>query len=77
MLDYFLKSSLEQHRTLTVIYQKGREITVRDIEVFEISGDSVKAFCHLRKQPRVFKKENILSASFSKSTVAQDNTIRV
>lgn len=64
MFDHVLKASLEKQCLITIIYQKGIEITERNIKVFEISKDKVKAFCYLRGEMRVFKKENILSAAF-------------
>jgi hypothetical protein len=46
------------------MYAKGEEITIRNIKVHQIEGDSIKAFCYLRGERRVFKKENILTAAF-------------
>lgn len=63
MFDHVLKASLEKQMVITIIYQKGIEITERKIKVLEISEDKIKAFCYLRRETRVFKKENILSAS--------------
>lgn len=64
MVEHILQASLERNMIVTIMYQKGTEITMRNIKVFSISGNDVKAFCYLRKQNRTFKKENILSASF-------------
>lgn len=63
MFDHVLRASLEEQRVITIIYQKGIEITERRIKVLEISEDRIKAFCYLRGERRVFKKENILSAA--------------
>lgn len=62
MVEYFLKASLERNLIINIIYQNGSEITQRNIRVFDIRDDNIKAFCFLRNQNRVFKKENILAA---------------
>jgi predicted DNA-binding transcriptional regulator YafY len=64
MFEHVLKASLEDHRIITIIYQKGSEITERKIRVLNITGDKVKAYCYLRRENRIFKKDNILSAAF-------------
>lgn len=68
MVDYFLKESLERNIIISIIYSKGNEITQRNIRVFDIQDGSVKAFCFLRNQTRIFKMENILSAGFVRNT---------
>jgi len=65
MVEYFLKASLERNRIINIIYLKDTEITERNIKVYDISNGCVKAFCFLRNQNRVFKIDNILSASFA------------
>lgn len=67
MKDHILEASLERNRIVTIIYQKKDEITKRKIKVLDIEGESIKAFCFLRNQIRVFRKENILSACFDKA----------
>lgn len=69
MVDHILKASLERNLIITIMYQKGEEITMRNIKVLEIEKDRVKAYCCLRKENRIFKKENILSAAFLKTNV--------
>jgi hypothetical protein len=64
MIDYVLKASLDRGWLVTIIYQKGNTITKRNVRVSEITEDKVKAFCYLRKEKRIFKRENILSAAF-------------
>lgn len=60
-----LKNSLEFHRPVTIIYMdKDSKITRRNIQVLGIKGESVEAFCYLRRQKRYFKKENILAAEY-------------
>ncbi len=67
MVEYFVKASLERNRIINIIYLKNNEITERNIKVLAIDRGNVKAFCLLRKQNRVFKLENILSAGFAAS----------
>lgn len=60
---------MEKQQVITVIYQKGNILTKRNIKVLHIDGNSVKAYCYLRKQNRIFKKENILAADFCRERV--------
>ena len=62
MVDYILHMSQERKCRITIIYEKENQITKRDIRVLEVSEESVKAFCYLRKQVRIFKRKHILSA---------------
>lgn len=64
MIDHILKASLENNQVITIIYQKGSEITKRNIRVLKITDDAIEAYCYLRRQVRRFKKDNILSAAF-------------
>lgn len=66
MVEHILKASLEKHKVITIIYQKDEEITQRDIRVLDMDNEKVKAMCYLKHQPRVFKKECILAAGWSK-----------
>jgi len=63
MCDYVLKTSKDKNLSCFIIYMKGSEISKRRIKVTEIKDDYIKAYCYFRKQPRIFKTENILSAS--------------
>lgn len=62
MLSYILNTSKD--KDCYIIYMKGNEITQRKIRVIEVTEDYVRAWCYLRKGPRLFRKENILSASY-------------
>lgn len=64
VIDYILYASLEKRCTITIMYQKGDEITQRDISVIRFKNGNIEAYCHLRHQIRVFKKDNILAAAF-------------
>ncbi len=62
MNDHILKYSLNNKASVTIIYQKGMDITQREIVVRKIEKGLVKAYCFKKKALRNFKKENILSA---------------
>lgn len=62
MYDYILKRALEDHETISIMYQKGNELTQRNIKIIKIKGNDIEAYCYLRHQIRHFKKENILAA---------------
>jgi len=65
MVDHVLKSSLQDHRIVTIMYQRGKEITKRNIRIMKLMDDDVEAYCYLRRQIRHFKKENILAAMYT------------
>jgi predicted DNA-binding transcriptional regulator YafY len=62
MTDYILKTSLTEHKIITIIYQTKDKITQRKVRVIKIENDTIEAYCYLRHQIRHFKLENILSA---------------
>lgn len=64
IIDHILKASQEQHKIVTIMYQKGEEVTQRNIRVIDMDQDTVKAMCYLRHQPRVFKKDSIIAADY-------------
>ena len=61
-MEHVLKSSLDAHKIITIMYQKNKEITQRKVKVLKMKDDDIEAYCYLRKQIRHFKKENILAA---------------
>lgn len=65
MNEHILKTSLDKGEPITIIYLKDNVITRRNIKVLEIRESEVLAFCYMRHQPRLFKKENILAMDFS------------
>ncbi len=71
MIDYVLKSSLEQGSIVTIVYTKDGVITERDIKVLEIGDTCIKAYCYWRRQNRVFSRENILAAGMCRGEVAE------
>ncbi|MCG8501660.1 MAG: WYL domain-containing protein [Firmicutes bacterium] len=77
MIQHILKASMERKCIVTIIYQKGDQITKRNIEVIDIRNDNVKAFCYLRNQPRIFKLQNILAASlYRKNNDIRNHSIK-
>ena len=62
MYDYVLRTSLTAHKIITIMYQKGNEITQRNIRVLRINDKDIEAYCYLRRSVRHFKIENILAA---------------
>ena len=51
-------------RTVEIIYHsRENKITQRLIDVRSITSGIVKAYCHERKSPRVFRVKNILAIS--------------
>jgi hypothetical protein len=64
MVEHILKASLYRDLIITIMYLKGTDITMRNIKVLELKNDKIKAYCYLRKETRIFKKESILSAAF-------------
>lgn len=52
---------------LEMIYQSDKgTLSQRRVKIIEIYPDSIKAYCFLRKMPRVFKFNNILSVGSSR-----------
>ncbi len=64
MVEHILKASLDRNMIIAIMYLKVSEVSMRNIRVLEIKEDRIMAYCYLRKETRVFKKENILSAAF-------------
>ena len=64
-MEHVLKSSLDAHKIITIMYQKNTEITQRKVKVLKIKDEDIEAYCYLRKQIRHFKKDNILAAQYT------------
>lgn len=65
MYENFLKTSLEGHKIITIMYMKKAEITQRKIKVLKINDEDIEAYCYLRHNIRHFKKDNILAAQYT------------
>jgi sarcosine oxidase delta subunit len=71
-MDHVLKASLERGWIITIIYQKDDLITKRNIKVLSIKNNTIKAYCYLRQNVRVFQRENILAASFCNTKLEKE-----
>lgn len=61
-MNGLLHKSLEEHTPIEMIYiSSTNQITQRKIVVTEIYGTTIRAYCYMRRQTRLFKLENILS----------------
>jgi hypothetical protein len=74
MVEHILKASIERNMIIAIMYLKSSEVTMRNIKVLEIKEDRILAYCYLRKENRVFKKENILSAAFLNTNNAKTHS---
>ncbi len=63
MNDYVIKYSLTNRKPITIMYQKGLDISQREIIVRKIEKDRIMAYCLKKRAIRNFKKDNILSAT--------------
>ncbi|MBM7613968.1 hypothetical protein [Alkaliphilus hydrothermalis] len=62
MVDFLLNYSLVNKTPITIMYQKGMEITQRNIRVIKITENLIQGYCYTRKTTRNFTKDNILAA---------------
>lgn len=61
-MDRLLLRSLNEQIPVEMIYLSStNQITQRKIVVTHINDTTIRAYCYLRKQSRLFKIENILS----------------
>lgn len=59
-----LEIAFHEERPLQLIYMDSDgEISQRVIKVMELREDGVQAYCFMRREPRTFRRENILAAS--------------
>jgi predicted DNA-binding transcriptional regulator YafY len=57
-------SGMETRQPIEIIYSnKNGSLSQRVITIVELTESHIKAYCHLRHDSRVFKRENILSAA--------------
>lgn len=58
----FLSKALIEKQLIEIIYISDKQaITQRTIQISEINQHTIRAYCFLRKQSRLFKINNILS----------------
>jgi predicted DNA-binding transcriptional regulator YafY len=65
MYDNFLKTSMEGHKAINIMYMKNTEITQRKIKVLKIKDNDIEAYCYLRHGIRHFRKDNILAVEYT------------
>jgi len=75
VIYYVLNYSLNNKMPINIIYQKGIEISQRQIQVKKIEGEIVHAYCYSRHALRKFKKDHILSAMIPGSTACMKGFI--
>lgn len=60
-------NALQKQEPIEIIYLSDKgQLSQRIIVIEHIEEKYIKAFCKLRKQPRVFKISNILSAGLAR-----------
>ncbi|MDF1507488.1 hypothetical protein PZE06_04730 [Robertmurraya sp. DFI.2.37] len=61
-MNKLLSKSLDEQIPVEMIYiSSSNQITQRKIIVKEINGSTIRAYCFMRRQARLFKIEQILS----------------
>ncbi|WML43415.1 hypothetical protein [Neobacillus sp. PS3-40] len=61
-MNGLFQRSMEEHIPLEMIYlSENQQLSQRKLIVKEMNGDTIRAYCLLRKQIRTFRIENILS----------------
>jgi len=65
MYDNFLKTSMDRHKAINIMYMKNTEITQRKIKVLKIKDNDIEAYCYLRHGIRHFRKDNILAVEYT------------
>jgi hypothetical protein len=66
-MNGFLLNAKEYRLVLRMIYMSDKGvITERFITVRDFNETYIKAFCHWKKQTRIFKRCNILSIGYSR-----------
>ncbi|WP_312093840.1 WYL domain-containing protein [Niallia sp.] len=64
-----LEKAWKEKRPIEIIYvKKDSSISQRTILVYGVTDTYIKAQCLKKKQPRIFKVDSILAASFQSKT---------
>lgn len=62
-----LERAFVEKRAIEIIYlKKDNTVSQRLITINGVTDTYIKGYCLLKKQPRIFKVESILAASFRK-----------
>lgn len=68
-MNGLLLRSMNENIPVEMIYMsESKQISQRIITVTSINGSTIRAYCFLRKQSRLFKIDNILSVMPIKNT---------
>lgn len=60
--DYVLKRALEDRKPIQIIYEdKNGKITQRTVTLHRMNQHNILVWCHLKKNIRTLKMENVLS----------------
>jgi predicted DNA-binding transcriptional regulator YafY len=63
-MNYLLKYSFLNSAPIEIIYQgKNNQFTKRAIVVKAINDSYIKAYCLIKRQPRIFKIDSILAVA--------------
>ena len=62
MVRKTLALALENGRPVRIVYDSGKGLTERTVDVISLEGDRFTAYCRLRKGRRTFKLDGVLSA---------------
>ncbi len=71
----------EKKQVVSIEYQRRNkedwkwEKTMRDIDIYFVEDGHVYAYCHFRKEPRIFHRENIISWEAKDNTFEKDVNI--
>jgi predicted DNA-binding transcriptional regulator YafY len=59
-----LEISFREHCPVSLIYQDSDgAISQRVVQVTELTGEGIRAYCYTRREPRTFRADRILAAS--------------
>jgi len=62
-----LQRAWKEKRPIEIIYiKKDNSVSQRSIMVYGLTDTYIKAYCLEKKQPRIFKVDSILAASFKR-----------
>ncbi|MER2057319.1 MAG: WYL domain-containing protein [Niallia sp.] len=60
-----LERAWRDNKPIEIIYiKKDNSVSQRSIMVYGLTETYIKAYCLVKKQPRIFKVDSILAASF-------------
>jgi len=62
MVRKTLALALENGKPARILYDSGKALTERTIEMIAIEGNRFTAYCRLRNRKRTFKMDGVLSA---------------